>query len=847
MKRLLLLFVLVSGIINAQIVDIPDPYFKEALTTGFEKDLDGNVVRIDANEDGEIQISEAIAISELSVDGLQIADLSGIEAFINLRKLNCSSNQLSSLNISQNTNLTKLNCSINSITALDVSQNVNLTSLQIILNEISYIDLSQNTKLTGLQCGANKISNIDLSQNTNLTSLACERNDLTTLDLSNNTKLNYLFCGLNNIMTLDVSENTNLSSLICFENNLTSLDVSQSINLENLNCGANNLTALDVSQNVNLTGLTCWHNNLTTLDVSHNINLEGLVCNSNNLATLDVSQNINLIKLWCNSVNLTTLDVSENANLTDLDCGINNLTSLNLSQNTKLNSLVCNENQLTSIVIKNGIKEKFLFFSNNPNLQYICADEEQLDEVQTIAGEDVVVNSYCSFNPGGNYNSITGLISIDDDSNGCDAKDLIPSNVKIRIDDGTNQDVAFTNTLGNYTFFTDVGDFDISLDIENPSWFSVSPSTANIIFADSNNNNTTQDFCLTPNGTHNDLEVLIAPIEAARPGFDAVYQIVFKNKGNQELSGEVNFSYDDTVLDFISSSIVADSQSMGQLSWNYTNLEPFESRVIEITVNVNSPMEIPAVNNGDTLNFSVNIIPNAGDETPLDNMFTYEQVVVGSYDPNDITCLEGNEVSPEKIGEYLHYLINFENTGTAAATFIVVKDVLDISQYDLSSLQILSASHEMTARITDNNLEFIFDNINLEAEGKGNIIFKIKTKSTLLKGDSVNNKADIYFDYNFPIETNIASTLFQETLSTQEKKIDGSIYVFPNPSKQVIHVEAKADLNLIEMYDFQGRLVLRKNVVGKDNLIPITSLSKGTYLLKIQTNTGQKLKRIIKN
>ena len=52
------------------------------------------------------------------------------------------------------------------------------------------------------------------------------------------------------------------------------------------------------------------------------------------------------------------------------------------------------------------------------------------------------------------------------------------------------------------------------------------------------------------------------------------------------------------------------------------------------------------------------------DEIPIDNIFNLTQTVVNSYDPNDKTCLQGKTVSSEVIGEYVHYLIRFENTGS---------------------------------------------------------------------------------------------------------------------------------------------------------------------------------------
>lgn len=50
---------------------------------------------------------------------------------------------------------------------------------------------------------------------------------------------------------------------------------------------------------------------------------------------------------------------------------------------------------------------------------------------------------------------------------------------------------------------------------------------------------------------------------------------------------------------------------------------------------------------------------------------------------------------------------------------------------------------------------------NLGNGGYGNGLMKMVSKNTLTSGDNVNNKANIYFDYNFPIVTNDAVTTIE--------------------------------------------------------------------------------------
>ena len=143
-----------------------------------------------------------------------------------------------------------MRCSNNNLTSLDVSQNTALTELICRINQITSLDVSTNTALTYLRCNDNPLTSLDVSANTALTELHCFYNQLTSLDVSNNTALAYLLCGHNQLTSLDVSNNTALFSFFCNNNNqLTSLDVrnGNNTNMPYFNALDNpNLTCIDV-------------------------------------------------------------------------------------------------------------------------------------------------------------------------------------------------------------------------------------------------------------------------------------------------------------------------------------------------------------------------------------------------------------------------------------------------------------------------------------------------------------------------------------------------------------------------------------------------------------------------
>jgi len=409
-----------------------------------------------------------------------------------------------------------------------------------------------------------------------------------------------------------------------------------------------------------------------------------------------------------------------------------------------------------------------------------------------------------------------------------------------------------TNIDGGYSYYTNAGNYTINPNVENPTWFDFSPPSANFNFPDNNNNLSTQDFCIQAVGIHSDIEVVLIPIDFARPGFNATYKIVYKNKGNQMHSGAVSLNFDDSRIDFVSAVPATNAVSLNTLTWNFTNLMPFENRSVFLTMNVNAPTETPAVNIGDILNFTASITPVAADELPLDNTFSYNQIVVGAYDPNDITCVEGDSVDASEIGDYLHYVVNFENTGNAAAENVVVRLDINPAEFDISSLQLMNASHEVMAQIRNNVIEFRFANINLAPRagdppvgGHGSILFKMKSQSSLNAGSVVTNKAGIYFDYNFPIQTNDAETTFA-LLSKGDFTKDDSVKVYPNPAKDVVRIDCDTEIQSVELYDIQGR-VLEINTENKKNTqLDLSAKSKGVYFLSIQTKKGKNVQKVIK-
>lgn len=91
----------------------------------------------DYGKDGVLTEAEIRNITVMDVSEKDIKSLKGIEYFTALDSLDCSVNELTTLDVSKNTALKKLNCGFNELTALDVSKNTALNVLTCCGNQIS--------------------------------------------------------------------------------------------------------------------------------------------------------------------------------------------------------------------------------------------------------------------------------------------------------------------------------------------------------------------------------------------------------------------------------------------------------------------------------------------------------------------------------------------------------------------------------------------------------------------------------------------------------------------------------------------------------------------------------------
>ena len=816
------------------------------------------------NNLGSAIITNSPGLKHLELRGNSLTSFDASK-IINLINLDLSNNQqvigssisgeanfdptLSSLNINGLSKLTNLNVSNQLLASLDLTQVPFLKVLNCKNNKITNsLDISQSSELTYLDCSANQIKNI----------LLPTISDISTFYASNNLLENNGLDFTKLFAVKNINRNVNLS----FNNFDQNIIFSFPVSFASLDLSNNKISGFKISGT-----LSSWPDQARILlnnNLLENINLDGVhslerfniannpitELNMPNLRIVDYFDfsytNISYLNLdsysGSASVFIATGLTSSSLKVTCPSGGIalaecQSLETIDLSNSSISIEQISDMPVLKSIYIKNGIKDLIYSpFLNTPNLKFICADEMDINTIKNILFQsgltNVNVNSYCSFMPGGNSNTISGTVKIDANNNGCDSTDDPFEYLKLKIEDGTNSGETFVQNDGKYEFYTQTGSFNVTALAENPSLFTVSPSNFSTSFTDNNNNLFTQDICVTANGTQNDAEVMIAPLTNARPGFDAVYNLVWRNKGNTTLSGKVILNYDSNKMVFQSSSLPYSVISNGSIEFDYANLKPFANTASEITFRINTPTDSNnPVNMGEVLAFNSHITPSNTDIKPEDNLFSFRHIVVNSFDPNDIVCLEGETVPVSTVGKYLHYVINFENTGNAEAENIVVKMDVDPNEFDINTLQLQNASADVDTRIIGNKVEFIFKKIKLKSGGHGNVLLKLKSTSNLVEGDMVNNAAEIYFDYNFPIETNDYVTTIFDANNLLSAKIN---YSATNFSQNNYPIKFDASLSTGSITNYQWEFSGNPSISSSTDVKPIVTYTvPGNYKAKL--------------
>jgi len=452
------------------------------------------------------------------------------------------------------------------------------------------------------------------------------------------------------------------------------------------------------------------------------------------------------------------------------------------------------------------------------------------------------------FAPFCNYNIVKGLCFVDYNNNGIqDNGEPWYHNLMVVSGGSIDTFSSSTNSQGHFlNFAADTGTIVTAPNNNTLRYYTYLPTQRSTHFPSFFNVDSVT-FAFVPIPGVQDLRITLLPNGNPRPGFNVGYHIIYSNVGTDTMSNNV-IMIKDHRLSMVSSNPNYASLNGDSITWSYSNLLPNETRSIDVTLHVPTS---PTVNIGDYLSNRCLIEPIASDSVKSDNYACVcEQRVRGAYDPNDKTMLSGSTFTTTQVtnGEYLTYLIRFQNTGTDTAFRVIVSDTLD-NKLDGTSFEMISASHNYTVSMENQKyITWTLDNILLpdsnanEPASHGYVAYWVKPKSNVAAGDVINNTANIFFDYNLPVATNTSVTTIVFPNSVENiSTLPNSIHLFPNPTNGTIAISyslPKSSDVRIGIYNSYGQLANEisngwQTAGRQETVFDVQKLAMGIYFVKV--------------
>ncbi len=189
----------------------------------------------------------------------------------------------------------------------------------------------------------------------------------------------------------------------------------------------------------------------------------------------------------------------------------------------------------------------------------------------------------------------------------------------------------------------------------------------------------------------------------------------------------------------------------------YPNQKYFESNSFTITAKIGSAI----LGHLNYIEIRIDtIIPYENPSNAHNNYHGWYIGNVAAIDPNDkAISLSGNTLIQDSV---FNFKIRFQNTGNHPASLVVVVDTLPAYLHN-AEFELINTSHNCVTTLDSNHvIKFKFYDIQLpdsttDLEGsKGFIDFAMRLSSPMQIGDSLANRAHIFFDYQPAVITNWA-------------------------------------------------------------------------------------------
>ena len=227
---------------------------------------------------------KAVTSLNFSWKDFTITSLEGIENFVNLDVLQCSSVGLKSCDLSKNPKIFYLDLSWNDLSSLDLSNQSGLQNLNCSFNDrLADLTLPITKDLYHLSVENTALESLDIYYPASISVLYYGNTKVTPFDMSEFINLKLLDVdnlGLNNLDLIPSTIKAQLETFYCDDNNLSELDLSQFPVLRDLHCNNNDIKALDLKSAPNLRSLMCIGNQIDSLDISHWESIDYIACGS---------------------------------------------------------------------------------------------------------------------------------------------------------------------------------------------------------------------------------------------------------------------------------------------------------------------------------------------------------------------------------------------------------------------------------------------------------------------------------------------------------------------------------------------------------------------------------------
>ncbi len=508
-----------------------------------------------------------------------------------------------------------------------------------------------------------------------------------------------------------------------------------------------------------------------------------------------------------------------------------------------------------------------------------------------------------------NLNLFSGKVFFDLNKNG--AQDEGETNVPDMLCE-VDGNYYSTDGNGEFEIYLEPGSY--TFNPQSPQFFESVPANMDFAFSAYGELSTDNLFALQATIDTTMLEFEILSVPSLRKGQEFLTYYSFKNVGTMALPDTKLALPLEEDFNYISSTPEEESITNDSIFWGIDTIQPFEEKLIIVKQQLDTIISgdtsnlknadwwiivcrwqrvcwwrhywtwhfVPGIitpvidpETGDTIDslcstgWDYTIDPETGDtlDRECNDHWWWEShwqrwcwwrlrcwIIGFPWDPNDITVSPSDTIpfttAQLAAREPLEYQIRFQNVGNDTCFNTVVLDTIS-DNLDLSTFEMVTASHDYSVAIDGRVLKFTFNNILLpdsttnEPQSHGYIKYRILPYEDLEIGDSITNRAYIYFDYEAAVITNIVSTKIGEMLGVEENEDDGfqgmkegKVNIFPNPfdnTATIMIPENVDEYAVFEVYDISGRKV-KAIEIGKKKQFQINrgTLKTGMYIYMLK-------------